>query len=200
MVLGTVRILYVAALVLIGIAAAFISMPLNYQPPVTPLFARVGTAYIWFGPQPKDVSDVVLVACSSLAILLACIPLYDALRSTGRTGLAAVVLVPLALFALTYLAEAARYFIALGVAPVADFVTYGVYFRPELFVARLAGVPPAPGVSASTVASLAEAIKWCSVLAIAVWLSVARLGPWRQGSDEGVTGATKMGQAVRPAF
>jgi hypothetical protein len=184
--LSSVRVLSIGALILIGIAAALMDLPLNYQPRVTPLFAAVGVAWIRYGPQPKDVSDVVLVAFSSIAILLACIPLFDALRSSGRKGLAVVVLAPLALFALVYLAETARYFAALGVAPVADVVPYAVYFRPDMFVERIFGVPPAPGVSVSAGAAWVEAVKWCSVLAIAVWLSVARLTRQAAGGAERV--------------
>jgi hypothetical protein len=176
--LSVAQILYLCAMVMTGIAAVFLARPPEYQPPVTQLFVDVSTAYLRYGPQPKDVSGVVLVAFSSIAVLLACLPLFDALRSSGPKRLAAVVLAPLALFALMYLAQAGRYFVAWGFAPVADLLPYGVYFRPELFVRRIAGLPAGPGVSGPV--SAGEAAKWCIVLAIAVWLSIARLPAWWQ--------------------
>jgi hypothetical protein len=196
--LSAAQILYVGALVLAGIAYTFHALPQKFQPQVTQLFADVSTAYIRFGPQPKDVSGVVLVACSSIAILLACIPLFDALRSSGRKRPAAILLAPLVLFALIYLAQAGRYFVAFGFAPVADLLPYGVYFRPELLVRHVAGLPPGPGVSgpagaffagvagspgwpATAGAFVVEAAKWCCVLAIATWLTIARLAAWRHG-------------------
>jgi hypothetical protein len=173
--LSATRVLFDGALLLAGIGYVFMAMPLNYQPAVTPVFARIGSAYIRYGPQPKDAADVVLVASSSVVILLACIPLFDALASTaGRKRLAAAVLAPLALFALVYLARAVHYFAALGAAPMAGVRPYIVYFRPESFVARLA-VLSGPGVWAPAGAALADAAKWCSVLRVAVWLTRARL-------------------------
>jgi hypothetical protein len=162
-----------------GLAALFQSMPPKYQPGVTQPFVALSTAYLRYGPNSTDAAGVVLVAFSSIAVLLACVPLYYALRSSGPKRLAAILLAPLALFALMYLAGAGRYFAAFGIAPVADFLPYGVYFRPELFVARVAGVTAGPGVSASAAAVFVEAVKWCVVLAVAVWLSVAQVAAWR---------------------
>lgn len=179
--LSAAEILYVGALVLSGIAYSFLGMPPNVQPPVTKLLATAGATYLLYGPEPKAVSGVVLIVSSSVAVLLACLPLFDALRSSGRERAAAILLAPLALFALMHLARAAGYFASFGNAATADFLPYGVYFRPELFVTRLAGAPDAPGVSATAGAAWVEAVKWCSVLAIAVWLSVARLTAPRQG-------------------
>jgi hypothetical protein len=175
--LSATQVLFVGALVMAGIAAVFQSMPLNYQPRVTQPFVDMSTGYLRYGAHPNDASGVVLVASSSIAILLACIPLFDALRSSGRKHLAAVLLAPIALFALMYVAQAGRYFVAFGFAPVADFLPYGVYFRPELFVRRIAGLPPGPRAwgPVSVSAVLVEAAKWCDVLAIAVWLTIARL-------------------------
>ena len=182
--LSATQILFMVALVLTGIAAVFQSIALKYQPGVTQIFVDVSTAYFRYGPQPKDVTGVVGAASSSIAILLACIPLFDALRSSGGKRPAAILLAPLALFALMYLARAGWYCAALGNAPVADFLPYGVYFRPELFVARAAGVPAGPGAPAALGAVVVEAVKWCSVLGIAVWLSVARLAASRKGGGE----------------
>jgi hypothetical protein len=179
--LSATQFLYVAALVSVGIAAVFQSMPLAYQPGVTRSLVDWGTAYLRYGPNPQNAAGVVLVASSSIAILLACIPLVDALRSSGPKRLAAIVLAPLALFALIYLAQAARYFAAFGLSPVADLLPYGVYFRPELLAGqpatRLSGQSP---WASEPVAFTTEAVKWCAVVAIAAWLSIAQLGAWRR--------------------
>ena len=63
---------------------------------------------------------------------------------------------------------------------MADLLPYGVYFRPELCIQRIAGIPGSAGASAPVITVFAEAAKWCSVLALAVWLSVARITSWRQ--------------------
>src|SRR5207247_2009648 len=60
--LSATRVLFITALVLAGIAALFQSMPPKYQPVVTPLFVDVSTAYLRYGPYPKQGSGVVLVA------------------------------------------------------------------------------------------------------------------------------------------
>ena len=175
--LSATQVLFVAALVLIGIAAVFQSMPLRYQPEVTPLFVELGTTYMRYGPHPMSAAGVVLVASSSLAILLACFPLFDALRSSGRKRIAAALLVPLALFALMHLAQAAWY--VLGVSRSPAFFHYGVYFWPEAVISRIADRPAltAPG---SVGAFLVELAKWWTVLTIAIWLSVAQVAAWWQ--------------------
>ena len=107
--LSAAQVLFIAALVLAGIAAIFQSMPPKYQPAVTQLFVDVSTFYLRYGPYPKNIAGVVLVAFSSIAILLACIPLFDALRSSGSKRAAAILLAPLALFSLMHLAQVGRY-------------------------------------------------------------------------------------------
>jgi hypothetical protein len=179
--LSAAQILFIGALVMVGIAAAFQSMPLKYEPRVTELFVDVSTAYLRYGPHPQRAASVVLTAFSSIAILLACIPLFDALRSSGPKRLAAILLAPLALFSLMHLAQAARYCIDYPRPASTDVLLYGQYFWPEVLLERIAGIPPGWGVSESTLGRvLIEAAKWCIVLAIAVWLTVARLAAWRR--------------------
>ena len=181
--LSAAGILALVALVCVGIAAAFHSMPLDYQPGIARPLAEWGTAYIRYGPQPSNASGVVLVASSSIAILLACVPLFDALRGSGPRRYAAALLAPLALFALMHLAQAGRYLVAFGFAPTADLFPYGAYFWPEVLVTRLAGLPPGPGVPGTALGAVVEAVKWCSVFSIAVWLTVARIAAWGQRSE-----------------
>ncbi|MEA2733592.1 MAG: hypothetical protein QOE14_43, partial [Humisphaera sp.] len=116
--LSAAPVLFMGALVLAGIAALFQSMPLKYQPPVTRLFVEMSAGYLRYGPQPSDSSGVALVAFSSIAILLACLPLYDALRCSGpkrhAKRLAAILLAPLALFSLMYVARVGQFCLGLS--------------------------------------------------------------------------------------
>jgi len=175
--LGATNFLFAVAQVLTGIAASFLGMPLKFQPAVTPLFMRLGNTYIRYGPNPMNGAAAVLLAAASVTVLLACVPLFDALRSSGAKRLAAALLAPLALFALVNLARVAWYCLGLSVANVAYDPYGGLFFRPGLVVDLLVPrstfpVAWAPGPVALGV----EAVKWCSVFVIAVWLTAAR-GP-----------------------
>jgi hypothetical protein len=171
-------VLFISSLVLTGISAVFIGMPLKYQPGVTRLFTEVSTAYLRYGPQPKAVAAVVLVGFSSIAILLACVALFDALRSSGPRRFAVILLTPLALFALAYLAQAGGYYLSSGMSSQ-DAVSYGLYFRPALLAEGIADLPTGPSVSGSAfMPFVVEAAKWYMVLAVAVWLSIAQAAAW----------------------
>jgi hypothetical protein len=179
--LSAAHILFIVALVLAGISAQFLSMPAQDQPGVTPLFVNMSWVYLRYGPYPGDLSYPVRVAFSSAAILLACVPLFDALRSSGPKRLAAVLLAPLASLSLLHLAQAGRY--CLESARGGDFsYSYGVYFAPDLLAGPLARVALGLNVAGSELGFfILEAVKWCIVLGIAVWLSIAQLAAWRRG-------------------
>lgn len=178
--LSAAQILYIPAFVLTGIAAVFLTIPLKYQPGVTRLFVELGPTYlrhVW----PKPISYAVLVAFSSVAILLACIPLYDALRSSGPKRLAAILVAPLALFSLVHLAQAGLYCIGSSGVTLEAVAKYGAYFRPKLFVGAIADLQASlTGSAWAPVAIIVELAKWCAIFAIAVRLSLARFTPWRQ--------------------
>ncbi|GEM_PF-6012292 len=180
--LSAVEVFSIASLILLGVAAVFLSMPLKYQPQVTQLFVDVSTTYLRHGPFPGDMAAVVQVAFSSITILLACIPLFDALRSTGRKWMAAILLAPLALFSLLHLGQAGHFLAFPGATRIQDIYDYAVYFRPQLLVNPVfAGL--ATGWAWNVPRSVEfgmEAAKWCIILTIAVWLSVAQLQAWRQ--------------------
>jgi hypothetical protein len=187
--LSAVQILFITALVATGIAALFLSMPLKYQPGITQNFVEVSTTYLRYGPYPRGISYVVLVAFSSITILLACCPLYDALRSSGPKRLAAILLAPLALFSLMHLAQAGRYCVGIPGATAADVYRYAVYFCPDVLVKEIPGLPASLKLSGSDFgAFLVEAAKWCIVLAIAVWLSIAQLAAGFRRLGEGAAG------------
>jgi hypothetical protein len=177
--LSAAPIAFITSLVVTGIAAVFLSMPPENQPRVTQLLVNVGAACLAYGPQPKDLAGVVAVAFSSTAILLACVPLFDALRSTGPKRAAAMLLAPLALFALMHLAQAAWYAIGFSNVTTREVFRYGVYFSPAVLVHGIAELPA--GLAGSAADFFVEAGKWCVVLTIAVWLTLARLATaWRR--------------------
>jgi hypothetical protein len=186
--LSAVPVLYICALVMTGIAACFVSIPPKYQPEATQWFVDVSTTYLRYGPHPKPIVSAVLTSFSSITILLACVPLFDALRSIGPKRPAMILLAPLALFSLLHLAQAGRYCLGFPGGPPSEFYRYEQYFCPQLLVGRIAGLPTGlagvPGVNmpASLLSAFVEAAKWCIVLAIALWLTIARFATWRQGN------------------
>lgn len=179
--LSAAQILFFPALVLTGIAALFLSMPLKYQPGVTRLFVEVGPVFLRY-VYPKPVSYAVLVAFSSVAILLACVPLFEALRSISPKRLAAILVAPLALFAVAHFVQAGLYCIGSSRVTLEAVSKYGVYFRPELVVGGIADLPGSLNLSGwALIALVVELVKWCTIFAIAVWLTIARFSPSRQG-------------------
>jgi hypothetical protein len=178
--LSAAQVLFIAALVLAGIAAVFHSMPLENQPRVTPWLVELSAAYLRYGPHPRDVSVVVLSGVSSIAILLACAALFDALRSSGPKWLAVILLAPLALIALMHLAQAIRLGLGLTTATPTDQFRYAVYFSPAPLVQHIADLLTGVGARRMPILLLVEAAKWCTVFVIAVWLSTAQLAAWWQ--------------------
>ena len=177
--LAATHVLFISGLVAIGIAAIFISMPLENQPRVTQWFVDAGAAYLRFGPHPNEASGVAQVGLASVVVLLACVPLFDALRSSGSRRVAVVLLAPLAFFALLHAALALWYFAGGTGAASAGLGRYELFFWPELLVRRAAGLGAGPtGPGPLPGAAFVEAVKWFAVLAIAVRLSVARLPAW----------------------
>ena len=180
--LSAAQVLFIGALVLAGVAAVFQSMPLKYQPPVTQLLVDMSSGYLRYGPLPMNLAGIVQVAFTSIAILLACVPLFDALRSTGGSKrIAAILLAPLALFSLMHLANLALYCLGFSAATSAAAFQYWIYFWPDLPLRYLAGSSAGVSLSGSELIALfVECAKWCIVLAIAVWFSIAQLATWRR--------------------
>lgn len=166
--------LFLPALVLNGVAAVFLTIPLKVQPHVTPLLAKVSTAYLRYGPYPRPMSGAVLVAFSSVAILFACVSLFDALRSSGLKQMALILVAPLALFSLVHLVQAGLFWVGSGRVTAECVYQYAVYFNSNLFVPGAAAVRSAFAAPPSWLARFVELVKWCNVLAIAGWLTLAR--------------------------
>lgn len=186
--LSVTGLLLISALVLVGISALFMSMPAKYQPGVTRLFVNVSSAYLYYGPFPKDIASVVLDAFSSIVILLGCLPLFDALRSSGPRRAAVMLLAPLALFSVGQLVQDGWFclvrFLHLSSLPPPDVSSFGMYFRPVLLLKRTVDWPRYTNASeATSVACVVEASKWCIVLAIAVWLTVAQCAGEQQRKE-----------------
>lgn len=180
--LAVAPILFISALVLAGIACLFMSMPLKYEPWPTQSFVDVSTAYLRYGPGPKNITGAVLIAFSSTAILLACISLFDALRSSGPKWPAIILLAPLALFSLMHIAQAGQYCLGFSSATSAEIYQYELYFRPDLPLGDIAALPEHLSVSELLFdGSFLEVAKWSIVLAIAVWLSIAQFAAWWLG-------------------
>jgi hypothetical protein len=193
--LSAAQVLVIGALVLAGIAAIFQSMPLRYQPATTRTFVELSAGYLRYGAYPSEMSGVVVVAFSSIGMLLACIPLFDALRSTAPRNprnprrlqrIVAILLAPVAFFALLYLSQAVRYGLGFtSVFSLAEVLRHGVYFWPPALVAPIAGPSAYAGLPAgwrpTPGDSIVEFAKWGIVVTIAVWLSIAQLAAWGHG-------------------
>jgi hypothetical protein len=176
--LSIVSVLFICALVLAGISAVFLCMPMKYQPAVTPMFAALSAGYLRYGPYPNPIVGAVCPAFSSTAILLACIALFDALRSAGPRWLAMILLAPLGLFCLMHLAQALFYGLGFSGMTSVDIARCQLYFWPGALPAYLAGLQRYSGIGVTFGAFFVEAVKWCVVLVVALWLSVAQLAAW----------------------
>jgi hypothetical protein len=175
------EVLFITALVTLAVTAVFLSMPPQHQPSVTGLLLKASTSYLWYGPQAGEASLIVLTAFSSITILFACVPLFDALRSSGRNWLSAMLLAPLAFFALMQLKQAIEYWLGFSGTTADDVLIHKLYFCPLFLVQNMAGLPGFFVFSSSLRSVfLTEIIKWCSVLAIALWLTIAQIAAWRK--------------------
>jgi len=176
--------LFVPALVLVGISGLFLDLPVKYQPSETGVLVELSTRYLRYGPNPTNVTYRVLVMFSSVAILLACVPLWEALCSRGPKSVARIILAPLAIFALVHVAQAGK---ALFSPPTWGdaFYLLGTYFRPAVLVwnSRF-------GAPQNMLDFEVECVKWCVVFAVAVWLCIAQLAARRKTvADQGKKGS-----------
>jgi hypothetical protein len=184
--LNVVRVLSLYAIILAVIYRTLMSIPPRYQPEETQLFARVCSACFHYVPLAPDSLGAVIVAFSSVVVLLACVPLFDAMCSCGSKRLAIALLSPLAAFALVDLCQFGKFCLGLTVRSRVEFILVPTYFRPYLLVegpAQFGGVHWFTWES-PTGEFAAEAVKWCSVLAIAILLSIAQFRAWRRRNTE----------------
>jgi hypothetical protein len=171
LVLGFVQIAFIPALVILGIAALLQSLPRSQQPAVTDWFVTLSTRYIWHGPHPSTLSQASLTGFSAIVVLLACVPLFNAMRSSGPRVLALALLVPLALAAAMQFAYAGVSAVAPNAIKETSIYGYSYYLN----VAMLgAGFERASGLAQGR-EFIGEAIKWLALLAIAIWLTIAQI-------------------------
>jgi hypothetical protein len=178
LVFGIPQYAFITSLVIIGIAALCLSMPLRYQPATTIWFVKVGAGYIKYGAYPGPFADVALAGFSSAVVLLACVPLFNALRSSGPKILAAILLAPLALSAMVQGAIAIFYAYQLTAlsANVRQLHDPFLYFHPELLPTTVADLS---GIFLNSL-ELAETVKWLACFGIAVWLTIAQIAAMRR--------------------
>ena len=116
-------------------------------------------------------------------VLLACVPLYNALRSSGPRKLAAVLVGVLAVAAVVQVALVAQYVLTrTGRAGDSSlWWNYSSFFFPGLFnLDEVTRHLRPSSESANLVAFVGELLKWGAVLAIALWLSIAQIASWRR--------------------
>lgn len=174
--LGVPYFALVTALVMIGVAALFMSLPPANQPAVTDLLARLSAGYITYGPHDSDAAIAALAASSASAVLLACVPIYEALRRTGPKALALVMLAPLALASVWCIGGAALYILN----PTRNLPAV-FFFQPELLPPGLSDLGTGMGGRhVLTVSRTWEVAKWLAILGVAIWLSLAQARAWRK--------------------
>lgn len=189
--LSAVSVLFITALVSVGIGALFMSIPPRYQPGMTQRWIDLSTAYLRHGPHPRNITSAVLIAFSSAAVLLACAPLYDALRISGPRRLAQVLLAPLVLFALLNLTYATSYWFAPPRVPWANVGDYELYFQPNVIARELLRLSDGGEWSRLPVAFFIEVAKWSTMLTIALWLTLARFAAGRSRKSAGAAAARR---------
>jgi hypothetical protein len=169
--LGIAQHVLITGLVIVGIGALFQAMPLAYQPAVTPWFVKLGTALIYHGPHGTPLFAPALAGFSSIVVLLGCVPLFNALRSSGPRALALVLLAPLALASVVRVGYAVLF--ALNLDP---FPPSWLYWRLYYFNTRpLANAIIDPSSQFLQREFLAEAAKSLACFGIAIWLSIAQV-------------------------
>lgn len=194
--LSAAQVLFIAALVGAGIGALFMSMPAKYQPAITDWFVEISAAYLRYGPGPGSRwASLIQVIVASLAILLACVPLWDAMRACGPKWRATILVTPLVLFALMHLAHLlplgpnrhAMLSVITSVSTSSGFVPYSLFFWPELAAGELCASPPRPVVfwRSGLATSAMEVVKWGVVFLMALWLTAAQVSAWRQRKPPG---------------
>lgn len=171
LVLGIPPVAFITSLVISGIGALLQSLPRVQQPATTGLFVNVGTGYLFYGVHPSRLSDFALVVASNAIVLLACLPLYNAMRSSGSKAWAIALLTPLALVAAMQAASPILFALDLsGLTP------RWIYCVPFFFdLASIIEIFSSVGRPDLGWSFALESAKWLACLAIATWLSVAQV-------------------------
>jgi hypothetical protein len=155
---------------MLGIAALFITMRLDDQPSQTTMFIKISTGYIYYGAHQSRLQEASLVVFSGILVLLACVPLYDALRASISKVLAAILLAPLAFASLLQMFYATAYLSSAANVSSPKAGHYVFYFDLDTLLRGFVF----PGGSFSF-DFLIESAKWCAIVLIVLWLSIAQL-------------------------
>ena len=173
--LGFTEFAFIAALVMLGIAAVFHSMPLAYEPAITPWLVRLGRGYLVYGAAPGKVADTALACGSSLVVLLGCVPLFNALRSSGPKVFARVLLIPLVTTSVFQIGGALLSALNPMLLPP-QWVTYRwFFFNSSMLAHGLTEFSP----TFHTRDFFVELAKWLACAGSACWLSIAQIAAFR---------------------
>ncbi len=168
----------IVALVGVGLGALFMSLPHENQPVFTGLLMELSGTYLRYVPDgASEASLPALAAFSAALVLLACAPIFTALRSTGRKLAAVLPVVPLAMAAIWRIAEAVHYhfFTAPAGDPPPPF-----FFQPDLLVRGVSGIASTGVFRRIPLYLVRELFMWLPFLVVAIWLSVAQVRSWRR--------------------
>ena len=125
----------------------------------------------------SDVIYAVAPVTSACVILLACFPIYDALRCSGSRKLALILLVPLALISLWQIWGAVHWYLNL---PWSGDYTPPMFFFDDFLLPSLTNGQI--GGRTLLLALALEAAKWLIFFAIAIWLTVEQARAWRKSA------------------
>lgn len=174
----------IISLVMIGISASFMSLPVGNQPAITPLFTELGAALARYGPHGTDESYVAESALSALGVLLACVPVYQALRCTGARSLAWILVVPLAATALVHIGYCALWFLEFALPRASEPPAF--FFQPGNLTSSLAQLSSGVNGRYGLLLNVAhEGLKWLPFVGIALWFSLAQVRVWRRAPTSG---------------
>ena len=180
--LGILSLGLIAAWIVVGIAALFYSMPIQNQPAIGPVLAYAGAAYLHYLPTGGDAAPFAVSAASAAVMLLACAPLYDALRSSGPRWLAITLLTPFGIAAAVQLAVAALAWFQGPYSSWSDLpLATPFFFNPESVATKVTGasLPFWAARGLPVYYSAYELAKWLVPLLAAAWLTAAQLAALR---------------------
>ena len=177
LVLGVAYFGPVSALVAIGISASHMTLPIQNQPPWTELLIQLGTGYIHYGPDAGNALLMVLPVFSGGVVLLACVPLLEALRRSGSATWGLALLAPLALICLLHFARAIAYWLA--PALVRSTPPPPFFFDPSTLMSAFSDLAAGTGGGIwVSFTRTSETAKWLVFGVTAVWLSLAQVRAW----------------------
>lgn len=190
--LGLVGILFIGSLVLAGIGALLMSMPLRQQPEATDFIIGLGHRWVRYAPQSSRWSEVALLIISMGVVLLACVPLYHALRSVGAGWMGRALLASIVGGVGVTLVILGLHLYGHSVG--GPYESSYLFFHPgslahELIArylphdARRLGAWGATAGIYHWAMAVLDLVKLLALLIITLWLTVAQVHSWRRRSE-----------------